>query len=228
MKYEEVHQSYEEQAQRLLDCGLVADKATLVQRLRDVGYYRLSAYMAPFRIYDDAGHITERFVPGPTLEQVWKHYLFDRQLRLLFMDAIERVEVSLRVKIAHLHTRESGPFGYANAAYFPHWKGFIKKLEDSRLTIKRVTDSKTGITTIVPTNVEAADSFFSRYGDQHPALPLWLAVGMTDYGTLIYFFNHSQQSLKNEIAAEWNIDTSLFLSNYSVQGSAEFQTILIP
>ena len=79
MKYEEVYQSYEEQAQRLLDCGLVADKVTLVQRLRDVGYYRLEPYMAPFRIYDATGHITERFVPGATLEQVWEHYLFDRQ-----------------------------------------------------------------------------------------------------------------------------------------------------
>lgn len=39
-----------------------------------------------------------KFVPGTTLEQVWEHYLFDRQLRLLFMDAIERIEISLRVK----------------------------------------------------------------------------------------------------------------------------------
>ena len=48
MKYEEIHLSYEEQAQRLLDCGLVAEKAALMQRLQDVGYYRLGAYMAPF------------------------------------------------------------------------------------------------------------------------------------------------------------------------------------
>ncbi|MCH5285699.1 MAG: Abi family protein [Akkermansiaceae bacterium] len=206
MKYEETHLSYEEQAQRLLDCGLVAEKAALMQRLQDVGYYRLSAYMAPFRIYDAAGNITEQFIPGTTLEKVWIHYLFDRQLRLLFMDAIERIEVSLRVKIAHLHTRESGPFGYADATYFPSWKGYAKKLEESKLLLKRHTDKETGITTIVPTNVEAVDSFFNKYGDQHTALPLWLAVGMMDYGTLIYFFDHSSQALRNEIAAGWKID----------------------
>ena len=42
--------------------------------------------------------VAMKFVPGTTLEQVWEHYLFDRQLRLLFMDAIERIEISLRVK----------------------------------------------------------------------------------------------------------------------------------
>ena len=86
----------------------MAKKADLVQRLKDVGYYRLSAYMAPYREYNEEGVMTERFSPGTTLEKAWNLYLFDRQLRLLFMDAIERIEVFLRVKIAHIHTRENG------------------------------------------------------------------------------------------------------------------------
>lgn len=130
MKYTEPYLTYEQQAQRLLDAGLLAKKADLVQRLKDVGYYRLSAYMAPYREYNEEGVMTERFSPGATLEKAWNLYLFGRQLRLLFMDAIERIEVFLRVKIAHIHTRENGPFGYANASYFPLWKGYMQRLEE--------------------------------------------------------------------------------------------------
>lgn len=205
MKYEETYLSYEEQAQRLLDGGLAAGKEELAKRLKDVGYYRLSAYMAPFKAYDDAGNMTEQFISGASLEKVWELYLFDRQLRLLFLDAIERIEVSLRVKIAYLHTEKSGPFGYVAEGYFPHWKGYIQKLEESKLKIKTISDK--GKYVIVPTGVEAADDFFCKYGNEHNYLPLWLAVGMIDYGTLIYFFNHSEKNIKREIAAEWEVDT---------------------
>lgn len=58
----------------------------------------------------------------------------------------------------------------------------------------------------MPTNVEAADSFFNRYGDQHPALPLWLAVGMIDFGMLVYFFTHSPNTLQHEISKEWGVN----------------------
>lgn len=206
MKYTEPYLTYEQQAQRLLDAGLLAEKADLIQRLRDVGYYRLSAYMAPYRVYDETGMMTERFSPGATLEKVWDLYLFDRQLRLLFMDAIERIEVFLRVKIAHIHTRKNGPFGYADASYFPLWKGYMQRLEEIKLKKKIKLDHKSGTKQVIPTGIDFVDSFFSKYGDEHDYLPLWFAVGMFDYGTLIYFFNHSAGTLKREVANEFGVD----------------------
>lgn len=148
----------------------------------------------------------EKLTDGVTLRKVWNHYLFDRQLRLLFMDAIERIEVSLRVKISYLHTKNHEPFDYAEKTYFPHWKGYIRKLEDSKIKLK--DDVIQGKQPYEPTGIEGVDSFFITYGAEHDCLPLWLAVGMIDYGTLIYFFNHSDNSIKSEIAAEWNVDVA--------------------
>ena len=186
MRYQEVHLSYKDQVQRLLNCGLEADRSELELRLKDVGYYRLSAYLTPFREYDEQGNMREKLTDGVTLRKVWNHYLFDRQLRLLFMDAIERIEVSLRVKISYLHTKNHEPFDYAEKTYFPHWKGYIKKLEDSKIKLK--DDVIQGKQPYEPTGIEGVDSFFITYGAEHDCLPLWLAVGMIDYGTLIYFF----------------------------------------
>ena len=44
MKYTKPALTFEQQAQRLLDRGLIANKITLVERLNVVNYYRLSAY----------------------------------------------------------------------------------------------------------------------------------------------------------------------------------------
>ena len=48
------------------------------------------------------------------------------------MDAIERIEVALRSRIAYYHTENQSPFAYACPTYFPNWKGYIQGLERVR------------------------------------------------------------------------------------------------
>ena len=46
--------------------------------------------MVPFQVVDDHNH---KFTPGITFDHVLDLYVFDRELRLLVFDAIERIEV---------------------------------------------------------------------------------------------------------------------------------------
>lgn len=75
--------------------------------LSHLNYYRLGAYWLPFEVE----HATHRFQDGTTFEKVLNYYFFDRELRLLLMDAIERIEVSVRTNwayaLAHLHGTHS-------------------------------------------------------------------------------------------------------------------------
>ncbi len=87
--------TFEDQAQRLLDRGLIApNKEILIQHLSVVNYYRLSAYWYPYRHIDTATG-NESFVPGTTFETIWRRYNFDRHLRLLMMDAVEHIEIAI-------------------------------------------------------------------------------------------------------------------------------------
>ena len=90
MKYTKPALSFEQQADQLLSRGFEADRARLIETLSQVSYYRLTAYWHPFKRTDDT------FAPGTSLDKIWRRYTFDRQLRLLVMDAIERVEVARR------------------------------------------------------------------------------------------------------------------------------------
>lgn len=105
MKYEKCPLTLDEQADRIIQRGLHADRDELIQRLNSVSYYRLSGYLFPFR-----EHGSDHFRSGTKLSEVWDRYCFDRKLRMLILDSIERIEVSVRTKLIYYFSHEYGPF----------------------------------------------------------------------------------------------------------------------
>ena len=76
----------------------IQDEARAACFLQAVSFFRLTPYMRPWQEADAAEH---RFLPGAGLRQITRLYDFDRRLRLLVMDAIERVEVAVRAAVAN-------------------------------------------------------------------------------------------------------------------------------
>ena len=86
-------------------------------------------------------------------------YLFDRKLRFLMMDAIERIEVALRSQIAYHHTAGQSPFAYAQQTYFPHWKGYIQSLERVRIQRDKHGNIKqSGVISLTTSSINTAIS----------------------------------------------------------------------
>lgn len=96
--------TYAAQVRKLKDRGLIInDEDLALHKLQHYNYYRLGAYWLPF----ESDHQTHQFKTGTKFEDVLRLYNFDRLLRLTVLDAIERVEVSVRAqwahKLGHLH-----------------------------------------------------------------------------------------------------------------------------
>jgi abortive infection bacteriophage resistance protein len=88
--------SFAEQLQQLKDRNLtVNDDASALAFLAQISYYRLSAYFLPYQKKKD------RFDDGTTFEQIIDTYSFDRELRLLVFDCIERIEVAIRTQFIY-------------------------------------------------------------------------------------------------------------------------------
>ncbi|WP_454132614.1 Abi family protein [Microbacterium lacticum] len=93
----------------------IPDRARAVRYLRHIGYYRLSAYTIPFQ----ASRPHHVFRPDTSFDDILDLYMFDRALRLLVMDALERIEVAVRSAITdHMSTTYDDPFRYTDARYF--------------------------------------------------------------------------------------------------------------
>lgn len=109
----------DEQIEVLTSRRLALDHAVADQWLRNVGYYRLSGYWYPYREIDDrpGGRRLDHFIAGASFDDVVRLYEFDRKLRTLIHDGIERVEVTLRSHLSHL-IGTHGPLAYRDQALF--------------------------------------------------------------------------------------------------------------
>lgn len=64
--------------------------------------------MLPFKKADQDGVILDSFKEGITWDHVYNLYVFDRKLRLLVFDAIERLEVAIRTQIIYQLSHKYG------------------------------------------------------------------------------------------------------------------------
>lgn len=83
--------------------------------LQSVSFFRLSPYMRPFQQPHDIDH---HFHAGSQFRQLARLYDFDRRLRLLTMDAIERVEIASRSVISNHMGPAHGSHWYINPRMF--------------------------------------------------------------------------------------------------------------
>ncbi|WP_018867180.1 MULTISPECIES: Abi family protein [unclassified Thioalkalivibrio] len=106
----------EEQLQLLKDRGLtILDDGRAQLLLEVVSLFRLSPYMRPFQHEGNPDH---QFHDGTSLRQVVTVYRFDRELRNLVMDALERVEVAVRATISNRMAPLFGPHWYLDRSHF--------------------------------------------------------------------------------------------------------------
>ncbi len=170
----------DELVDRLVDRGLVVpDHERALRYLRHVGYYRLSPYTIPFR--QGLDHALRE---GTSFDDILDLYVFDRALRLIVMDALERVEVAVRAALTdHMSTTYDDPHWYMTATHF-HDDGrhagllrIVRQACEERL--RSTPDS--GEDSLV--HRSALEHYLTTYGT--PELPpSWLVAEMLTIGQL--------------------------------------------
>ena len=109
---------------RGLDCS---DTAEAESKLRSVGYYRLTGYLFPFLSTPKSAHL---FKPGSSLKQAFRLYDFDRELRFLVFEQIERIEIAARSAIVNTTCSETDDvFWLTNPKHFANTDRFARTLE---------------------------------------------------------------------------------------------------
>lgn len=101
----------------------IIDRWQCAKILTHVWYFRLSWYLKYFQCNKDE----DWFNPWTTFSQVYKLYQFDRELRLVTLDAIEKIEVSLRAAIWNHLTQKYWVFWiYEDEMYYKDWINYWK------------------------------------------------------------------------------------------------------
>jgi len=170
--------------------------------VRHIGYYRLSPYAIPFREDEKSHNLRE----GTAFDEVLDLYVFDRALRLLVMDALERIEVAIRATLTdHMSTAYNDPHWYQDPSHFAH-KGRHSAL------LKIIRDTSEGRLHGAPELGEGAlvhrsalEHYVVTYGD--PELPpSWLMVETLTIGQLSNVYRNLQSRAdRTSIAKNLNL-----------------------
>ncbi|MEG3615715.1 Abi family protein [Isoptericola haloaureus] len=180
-RYDKPALDHDELVDRKIGRGLVVPDRDRTRRyLRHIGYYRFSPYLIPFR--ESPSH--EQLRVGTTFDQVLDLYVFDRKLRLLVMDAIERIEVAVRAALTDaMSLQHGGPFWYLDPEHFAdaaRHDGLLRHVQKScREQLREGEDAPSGELT----HASALEHYLTTYGE--PELPpSWLVVESLTLGQL--------------------------------------------
>lgn len=187
-----------DQIGKLLGHGMtIADRAYAEHCLQHISYYRLSAYWLPFEY--PKGQAGPRYKPGTTFEDVMALYDFDRQLRLLVLDAVERVEVAVRGSWAYQMAMLGGPHGYIDAG---HYADINRYNDNCRKLDREVRRSK--------------DNFIRHYRRNYsgPARPpVWMASELMSFGLLSQWYAALKEpKVRHSVAAPFDLDERIFVT----------------
>ncbi len=109
-----------EQLSLLKQRNLIINDTSLAEHfLKTIGYYRLKAYFQPFLLNNKSTH---GFKAGTTFSDIVKLYIFDRELRLLIVDAIEPIEVAMRTSLSNAMSNNHNPHWYLDQTLFSNAK----------------------------------------------------------------------------------------------------------
>lgn len=152
-----------------------------------IGYYRLKIYMRPF---EEA----RQFNGGATFEQIVEIYNFDRRLRLLCLDAIERIEVALRAHIINIMGAHGGPHFFRDARYFHNSR--------TREIIENISSQGYHL---------SIDHYRETY--YYPEMPpIWCLTEASTFGQVSRIYAGLKRRYRKEIADGFGLDERICVS----------------
>ena len=211
----------DDQIDRLVARGVVVeDRTGAAKLLRTVGYYRLTGYLYPFRIserYTDVGkrertRILSRYRKGTTLEDALRLIDFDRELRLLVLDAVERIEIALRTQLGHTIGRV-GAFAHEDASTF------VPAFTESHIDVTTGSASPSRLASWLTRVQERRDSsdeafvahFRTKYDDR---MPIWALTELLELGHLSRLYAGLRNDLATEIATAFDVPTKRLMESW--------------
>ena len=117
INYSKTYQSPQQLVSLLKSRGLaISDEQKAANYLTNIGYFRLSAYFYPLLEDPKENHI---YKSHATFDLIMNMYRFDRKLRVLLFNEIEKIEVAIRSVMNNLISEALNDiFWMTNASYF--------------------------------------------------------------------------------------------------------------
>lgn len=192
--YAKPHLSVAEQVELLKSRDmLISDMPRAERLLSVVGYYRLSGYWYPYRVIDPVSGVRlDRFVAGTSFDQIAQLYDFDRRLKLLVLDALERIEIAVRFRIGYTLGRR-GAYAHLDPSALD---GAFTRVRKGARSLYREWYAK-----MVEAQRRSKEDFVEHFRIKYDGrLPVWVVTEILDFGSLSYLYSGLKRVDRDEVA----------------------------
>ncbi|GAP71646.1 hypothetical protein SAMD00024442_15_55 [Candidatus Symbiothrix dinenymphae] len=174
----------------------IANEQQAADYLTNIGYFRLSAYCYPLLKDPKTDHL---YKEDSTFDLVMDMYRFDRKLRILLFNEIEKIEVAVRSAMSNWVSHElNDVFWMTNAMCFHHQGIFLKTLCLINTELDR-------------TKEDFIVHFRNKYANQYP--PAWMIAEIVPLGVLCNLYtNLNSKNLQKKIANHFQLPVAVFSS----------------
>lgn len=174
----------------------ITDESKAKHYLTYIGYYRLSAYMYPLLRFPKDQHLYKK---GATFDKVMMLYRFDKKLRLLLFNEIEKIEVAVRSAIVkHGCEVTNDPFWMTTLSNFSNpvkYNKTIRLIEDELNHFKE----------------DFITHFKETYSDSYP--PAWMLSEILPLGVMTNIYsNIKNKKIKKRVSQSFHLQIAPFES----------------
>lgn len=212
--------SLDQQVAKLEARGVrVDDHASAVRLLKSIGYYRLTGYLYPFResdrILEKDGsmrvRVLNRYLPGSSFEHAGKLIDFDRRLRLLVLDGVERIEVSLRMEIGYALGRIS-PFAHEDGANFvASFTTEVSEPENGAPT----SGHALWFERVRARQADSDEAFVAHFRNKyHDRMPIWALTEILEMGHLGRLYGGLSNAIATGIANRYGVPVKKSMASW--------------
>lgn len=175
---------------------LIKDEHKVESYLMNIGYHRLSAYIYPFYKSPKSELVLKE---GTTFKQVLTLYRFDKKLRILLFNEIEKIEVAIRSVLANVGCQElNDKYWITKPEYFANTDKFSQTLA---IIEKELASSKE----------DYIEHFRQNFTEDYP--PAWMITEVLSFGNLNYIYsNIASNKLMKRIAGCFGLKPQVFTS----------------
>ena len=204
MIYSKKPLTIDEQIDRLEQRGLnFSDRKLARNYLQNISYYRLRAYTYPFQNNEpDADH--EFLEDDIDFSDIIDLYVFDRRLRSLVFNELEKIEVAIRTQLSLVYSNKSqDPFWYLDKSWFSRVSEY-----DFPSLIEDVTDD------VKRSNEDFIKHYKTKY-DSPEMPPTWMSLEVVSFRTLSQMYKMLNKSPeKKQIALAFGVGNDDVFANW--------------
>lgn len=206
------HLTVGEQVNLLKSRGMrVDDDAVAISTLTRLGYYRISGYFYPLRKTQPRGVVGRQddFQDGTSIELVSQLYEFDRHLRLLVLDAVERIEVAVRCDVAYRLGQRHRLAHEQSSELDANFCTLVDHI--SQKTAHQDWTERLAQVLKRAKKEDFVKHHIENYGGK---MPIWVITEVWDFGLLSKFFAGMKYKDQNYLARRYGLPEGKYLVSW--------------